>query len=146
MCARLDAADLVYLPGGDPMRLIETLRDSMAWRTITARHAAGAWIAGSSAGAMVLGASFGGRAHGWQSGLAVLPQVAILPHAEGRALEDLIQMRAGLDANVALLALDAQTGCLCRADGAWDVVGPGGAVVLSAERRQRVFSGGVLSL
>src|SRR5215470_4212369 len=51
----LQAADFIYFSGGSPSHLIETLVDSPAWDAIRARHAAGAVLAGCSAGAMAFG-------------------------------------------------------------------------------------------
>src|SRR5690242_10583212 len=51
----LAAADLVYLSGGSPGYLVDTLRGSAAWDAIVARWLAGGALAGSSAGAMAMG-------------------------------------------------------------------------------------------
>ena len=53
--ASLDAADLIYLSGGSPGYLVETLRDSAAWKAIVRVWKRGGTLAGSSAGAMALG-------------------------------------------------------------------------------------------
>ena len=52
----LEAADFIYFSGGSPQHLIQTLENSPAWEVIRARHAAGAVLAGCSAGAMAFGA------------------------------------------------------------------------------------------
>src|SRR5258708_30533963 len=52
----LEAADFIYFSGGSPQHVIQTLENSPAWNVIRARHAAGAVLAGCSAGAMAFGA------------------------------------------------------------------------------------------
>ena len=54
LAALVEGAGLVYLSGGNPAYLAETLRDSAVWHAIVAAHEAGASIAGCSAGAMAL--------------------------------------------------------------------------------------------
>jgi cyanophycinase len=53
--AALEAADLIYLSGGSPGHLVETLRGSVAWDAIVRVWKRGGTLAGSSAGAMALG-------------------------------------------------------------------------------------------
>lgn len=53
--AALAQAQLIYLLGGFPRYLLETLQETAAWYAMQQAYAAGAVLAGSSAGAMVLG-------------------------------------------------------------------------------------------
>lgn len=81
--AALAGADLIYLSGGDPRHLIETLRESAAWAAIRAAHAEGTILAGSSAGAMALGElviSPRAAAPSWQPALGLVPGIGVLPH------------------------------------------------------------------
>ena len=86
--AALAAADLVYLSGGSPGYLVETLRESAAWGTIVERWRAGATLAGSSAGAMAMGEHALVRREGqvgrmpafWEPGLGLLPGIGVIPH------------------------------------------------------------------
>lgn len=82
-----DAADVIYFSGGSPLHLVETMRDSPAWRAILARHRAGAALAGCSAGAMAFGgatASPGAlradHSVQWRPALGLLPRLIVLPH------------------------------------------------------------------
>ncbi len=77
--ARLEGAHLVHLPGGDPDLLPAVLHDSRAWTAILRAHAAGACIAGASAGAMAIGERLWTR-DGPVDGLGLVPGIAILPH------------------------------------------------------------------
>lgn len=83
LAALIDGAGLIYLSGGNPMYLAQTLRGTRVWDAITASWQAGSALAGCSAGAMAL--------TGWvpamrslqrepDPGLAVLPHLRVLPH------------------------------------------------------------------
>lgn len=63
----------IYLAGGSPSHLLQTLSGSAAWEAILDARDDGAVLAGSSAGAMVLG----------PSGLAVV-DCEVVPHHESR--------------------------------------------------------------
>ncbi len=52
--AAIGGAGLIYLSGGNPAYLAETLRDTAVWHAIVAAHQVGAAVAGCSAGAMAL--------------------------------------------------------------------------------------------
>ena len=82
--ALFDGAGLVYLSGGNPAYLAETLRDTAVWHAIVAAHEAGAAIAGCSAGAMAL-SDWAPRmrdlVHPEQpTGLGLVPHVRVIPH------------------------------------------------------------------
>ncbi len=81
--AALAGVDLIYLSGGDPRHLIETLRGSAAWAAIRAAYADGTILAGSSAGAMALGelvTSPRAATPAWQPALGLVPGIGVLPH------------------------------------------------------------------
>ena len=84
LAAQIDGAGLVYLSGGNPGHLVETLRDTLVWRTIQAAWLAGTALAGCSAGAIALSAVVPdprsteiGRI---EPALGVVPQLAVIPH------------------------------------------------------------------
>jgi cyanophycinase len=74
---------LIYLSGGHPSYLSNTLRGSLVWNAIVEAWQQGTAIAGCSAGAMSLTAEAPRIADGTQTpnpGLALLPHVAVIPH------------------------------------------------------------------
>lgn len=82
--ARLVAsADLIYLSGGDPFHLAQSLRGSVLWSAIVDALRRGVPLAGCSAGAMVLGSLIGSlrspTTHA-EPGLDVLKGTSVLPH------------------------------------------------------------------
>jgi len=81
-------AGLIYLSGGDPNYLAETLRDSLVWSTIEATWREGAALAGCSAGAMALGAWIPSLRHpkkGSTEGLGLLQHLGVVPHFDAFA-------------------------------------------------------------
>ena len=86
--AAIEAADLVYLSGGSPGYLVETLRDSAVWRAIVGVWQRGGALAGSSAGAMAFGEWTLVRREGqigrmpayWEPGLNLMPGIGVIPH------------------------------------------------------------------
>ena len=78
-------AGLIYLSGGNPMHLSDTLRGTPAGEAIIDTWRAGAGLAGCSAGAMTMG----GAIPNWRQpgseptpGLAVVPTISVLPHVD----------------------------------------------------------------
>jgi cyanophycinase len=81
--AAVDGAGLIYLSGGSPAVLADTLRGTALWRAIVAAWHGGAALAGCSAGAMAFGdrvPELRNPAAPSRTGLGLLPQVRVLPH------------------------------------------------------------------
>jgi cyanophycinase len=76
----IDKVQGVYLSGGDPVHLLETLRGTKVWGAIRSLAERGGLVAGSSAGAMVLGGQMWAPGEGWRTGLGLVPKVAVVPH------------------------------------------------------------------
>jgi cyanophycinase-like exopeptidase len=126
--ARLEAAHVIHLPGGDPDLLPAVLRGTSAWAAILRAHAAGACVAGASAGAMALGERLWTR-DGPTEGLGLVPGIAVLPHFDlGRATA----WRKVVDpvGRLAWLGLDERTLVIGRPGDTWTVAGAGRAHVI----------------
>jgi cyanophycinase len=79
----LEAADLVYFSGGNPLYLFETLTGSRAWDAAQEAWGRGAVYAGCSAGAMILGQeipNFRTIAFTSVHAFGLLPARMIFPH------------------------------------------------------------------
>jgi cyanophycinase-like exopeptidase len=81
--AQIAGAGLIYLSGGNPGYLADTLRGTAVWAAIVAEWQAGASIAGCSAGACALSriaqdVRNPGRSQG--EGLGVVAELAVIPH------------------------------------------------------------------
>ena len=127
-------AGLVYLSGGNPAYLTETLRGTRVWAAIVDAWRAGAALAGCSAGAMALSAGFpASAARGARpAGLGLVPVVRVIPHFDRFAarLPDVALRGAGRGQDGAVLVgIDEETALVGGLDGGWqsDAAGPGNA-------------------
>ena len=139
LVSHLDTADVIYLTGGDPSHLLETLRDSLFLSGLLRALARGAVVAGSSAGAMVLGSwtSFGGG----MDTLGVLSGVAVLPHHERSDPDEVLKrLDQSAPAGTEVLGVDAMT-CCFGGPGGWTVLGRGAVTLYSRGSWQRFESG-----
>lgn len=83
MAARVAGAGLVYLSGGNPGYLAETLRGTAVWAAIRNAVSGGAAIAGCSAGAMAmseLAPDVSAPDRPMRAGLAIVTGLAVIPH------------------------------------------------------------------
>lgn len=144
----LRKARLVYLLGGFPRHLAETLHESRAWESVLKAWQDGAVIAGSSAGAMVLcGYYYDPYQRTLLRGLNLLPDTCVIPHQDtsGRHWAGLV---GEMLPNVTLIGIDEATG-IVRAGGSpadeWSVHGAGQVVLRlpeAGERQKRAFTHG----
>lgn len=114
-------AGLIYLSGGNPTYLADTLRGTPVWQAIQDRWRAGAGLAGCSAGAMVMGGSiqhFRRPGAAPADGLGVVPQARILPHFDRytRWLPD-IALRPLGSRDVTVLGIDEDTALIAQDPG-----------------------------
>lgn len=129
--SELHSARLIYLLGGFPAYLAETLRDTPAWQAILQAGEAGAVIAGSSAGAMVLCEHLYDPAREQVvPGLGLLPETCFLPHHNTFGQRWVGRLSALLPGRT-LLGVDEQTGLVYDGE-RWQVLGAGRAVIYRA--------------
>ncbi len=143
----LRRARLIYLLGGFPRYLGQTLANSLSWQSIIEAYQAGAVVGGSSAGAMVLCEHYyDPEAQSIQTGLNLVPNACVIPHHDTFGQGWATQLSEVLPGNV-LIGIDEQTGIIDEeAAGAWTVYGKG-VVTLYQEGKVRIYqSGEVLAL
>lgn len=145
VAAELRAARLIYLLGGFPRHLGDSLAGSPAWAACLEAHAAGAVIAGSSAGAMVLCATyFDPQGKELAPGLGLVAGACVLPHHNGFGAGWAPRLAPQLP-GLALLGLDERTGVVDEDLGGgargWRVYGPGAATLYRAGARAVYASG-----
>ena len=123
-------ADMVYLTGGDPRHLLDTLRGSRLLEELKGAMVMGSWM----------------RFHGWTEALGIVDGVAVLPHHE-RSDPASVAKDLAKDAPVGLTALgiDGGTACFAHPDG-WVVIGQGAVTLYSSQGWHRYMSGETLSL
>lgn len=131
LATQLEAADLIHFPGGDPDLIPTIMAGSGAWAAIESARARGALLAGASAGAMAL-AAWTWTPAGGMAGLAVVPGLIVVPHADGAAWAAALErFGAWGPAELGALGLGERTGViaddLAPTNGtiSWRVVGPG---------------------
>ena len=146
LAARVAEAGLLYLSGGSPGHLAETLVGSLVGDAIMAHVRSGGALAGCSAGAMVLGTTvptfrFGSRAP--VAGFDLLPGLQVIPHFN--RLFDLA-IKGAPDSTRHLLGIENLT-ALVRWSAAteWRVVGHGAVHLLRGSPRQQLVAGEALA-
>lgn len=136
---RLEAAALIYFPGGDPDLIPTIVPGTLAGRAVIAALAAGATLVGASAGAMAMG-SWTWTPGGQLAGLGLIPGIVVVPHADGASWQRSLARFGGDPRAVpglrGVLGLAERTGLLidagARSGGRWLVAGEGEARWLTA--------------
>lgn len=138
LAAKLGAARLIYLLGGFPRYLGETLQNSRAWKAVLEAYESGAVIGGSSAGAMVLCEHYyDPRQKTILPGLDLLHNSCVLPHHNNFGKGWSVALRRQLPGAV-LIGIDEQTGMLNEHPGKWSVYGAGKITLYESDDR-RIF-------
>jgi cyanophycinase-like exopeptidase len=139
-------AGLIYLSGGNPAYLADTLRDTAVWEAIVSAWRGGAALAGCSAGAMAMTSwipSLRNPRKGATVGLGVLPHLRIIPHFDAFAarIPDLVsRFLLPHDDGVTLIGVDEQT-ALVGGPVEWRVEGRQSAWRLTRDGREQLPAG-----
>jgi cyanophycinase len=143
LAERIAEATFVYLSGGKPGYLRDTLENTVCWRAIAGIFERGGVIAGCSAGAMVLAEKmldFPRRA-GLVPALGLAPGLVVLPHFGefplGNLVLDIIALASG---KLAVVGIEGTT-ALVGTGRDWQVAGRGGVTVLSHHESVRYTDG-----
>jgi cyanophycinase len=156
--ADLRGADLYYFSGGNPEHVIEVLRDTPAWQIIRAGYAAGAALAGCSAGAMMLGgytlsvrAVMRGQPPRWLPSLGIAPGIVLMPHfdrvADFAGAEMFRAILAAAPPDATLVGVDEDTALVhlpSAAEQRWQVFGRQTVSVFDRQGRRAVYRAGDL--
>ena len=141
----LQRSKMVYLLGGFPRYLAQSLNGSDSWQAILIAHQSGAVIAGSSAGAMILCEHYyDPDEKNILDGLGLIPDGCILPHHDTFGKNWAPELAQRLPGAV-LIGIDEQTGMLNDGpDGRWQVYGAGTrGVTLYRNKRRMHFTPGM---
>ena len=129
LAASIRTSKLIYLLGGFPRHLGETLKDSLCWNAALEAYQNGAVIAGSSAGAMVMCEHYyDPYEKKLLRGLNLISNACVLPHHNNFGKAWANQIRKMLPEDI-LLGIDEATGMVNGMGGEWGVYG-GGEVTL----------------
>lgn len=125
---------LIYLPGGFPRHLGETLANSLCWQAALAAYEQGAVLAGSSAGAMVLCEQYyDPYEKKLLRGLNLISNACVLPHHNNFGKAWAAQLTKALP-NAALVGIDERTGMINDSSGAWQVYGAGNVTIYQSKQ------------
>jgi cyanophycinase len=147
LASQVAGAGLVYLSGGNPGYLAHTLAGTLVWQAILEAWRSGASIAGCSAGACALSLIADDFAHPGRypgDGLAVVPQLVVLPHFDRiehwvpRLVESML---ARTPPGAVLVGIDEET-ALVTGNGAFTVRGKRSAWRIDADGSRTGFSAG----
>jgi len=145
LAASIRTSRLIYLLGGFPRYLGETLMNSACWQAALDAYEKGAVIAGSSAGAMVLCEHYyDPYEKKLLSGLNLIHNACVLPHHNNFGKTWVHQLKKRLP-NSTLLGIDESTGMINEVDKTWKVYGGGEITIYSGEKIQRHARGGAFS-
>ncbi|MBL8091352.1 MAG: Type 1 glutamine amidotransferase-like domain-containing protein [Anaerolineales bacterium] len=163
LAASVRTSKLVYLLGGFPRFLGETLKDSLCWDAVLDVYQNGGVIGGSSAGAMVLCEFYyDPYEKKLLNGLNLIPNACVLPHHNQFGKTWAKQLRELLPDSI-LLGIDEETGMISRSASRgkdetdsklssathpadWQVYGKGEVTVYRSESTVSVGRGGKFSL
>ena len=127
--SNIHEVDLIYLTGGDPKHLLETLYQTPFMATITESVSKGATLAGSSAGAMVLGSRM--RFKQWMPAIGLISNTAVLPLHENSIPETVLsENQSELQSGIELIGIDSATGVFLGDNGV-KIAGKGKAIFYS---------------
>lgn len=144
----IHGAGLIYLSGGNPSYLANTLRDTASWKAIYDNWQDGAALAGCSAGAMAIADHIPQLRPRWAehtSGLGVLPHIRVLPHFDRMfaRIPDFFQRFMHVPAGVTIVGIDEET-ALVGGPTEWEVRGNKSVWILHDNTRTEYVAGSVV--
>ncbi len=147
----IQEAGLIYLSGGDPHYLTESLIDTPVWDAIVRAWASGSSLMVCSAGAMALGSEIIAfrKSHATR-GLSLLPTIQTIPHYDrflgwlpDRVSAAIMRVREGIN----LIGIDENTALVRdRFDSSWRVWGEGKVHLLKSSETHSFLAGDEIDL
>jgi cyanophycinase len=130
---------LIYMLGGFPHYLAQTLAGSRAWQAVVSAYQAGAVVGGSSAGAMVLCEYyFNPETKTAEPGLNLVAGACLIPHYDTLGGRWIAALETALP-HISLIGIDEQTGIVSdETGGQWSVYGKG-QITLHRPAAQAVY-------
>lgn len=132
-------ANFIYLSGGKPGHLQQSLQGSLAWQAIQAVLTGGGLLAGCSAGAMIMGEKFFGFP-GWKQGFGLVPGTAVIPHFDEIPSAMLSPVRLFANNETTIVGIDGST-ALVRSGDQYAVSGSGGVTIWTKDEKTRYTQG-----
>ena len=150
LAEQIAGAGLIYLSGGNPHFLADTLRDTLVWNAIHDAWESGAALAGCSAGAMAIADHIPAlRIHSPREtrGLGVLPHIRVLPHFDKMFgwVPDLALRMLNVPDGVYVVGIDEDT-ALVGGPFEWEVQGRQSVWLVREGHREEFKAGSKLVL
>ncbi len=149
----IEDSALIYMSGGDPHYLANTLIGTPVWQRIHANWLTGASLAGCSAGAMVMSSeipNFRFTKREPTLGLNLLPNLRVIPHFDKffRWIpESAAKVLMSTPDNTVLIGIDEMTALVKKVGSEiWEVHGRSNVHILSGLPRQLLGHGGAISI
>ncbi|HEX5415398.1 MAG TPA: Type 1 glutamine amidotransferase-like domain-containing protein [Chloroflexota bacterium] len=139
-------ANVVYLSGGKPRYLLDTLAGTPAWQEIRRVYESGGVVAGCSAGAMVLGGELVDVPQVWHTrpALGLVPGVLVIPHFD-EARSWIANLLGAMPHTATVVGVDGMT-ALVGHGGRYTASGRGGVTVITAGGKVRYLDGQSVAL
>ncbi len=139
-------AGLIYLSGGDPHHLAESLVDTPVWEAIVRAWSTGSSLMGCSAGAMALGSEIiAFRKSHVTPGLGLLPMIQTIPHYDrflGWLPDRVSAAIMRVDEGMNLIGIDENTAMVRdSANSPWRVWGEGKVHLLKSSATHSFIAG-----
>lgn len=141
LASQIAAANFVYLSGGKPQYLLETLQGTPCWHAIEGVFAAGGVVVGCSAGAMVLAGKMLALPRLWRTlpALGLAPGIAIIPHFDEipRWMTGVVRLTSG---DGTIVGIEGSTALVGSTDN-WMVYGRGSVTIFEPSRNAHYRTG-----
>jgi cyanophycinase-like exopeptidase len=148
--SQIDGAGLIYLSGGDPHYLAETLMDTPVYEAIIRNWKAGSSLAGCSAGAMAMGPEiphFRKLKEVGSPGFNLIPHIRTIPHYNkffkwipDAAVEIFLKAPAG----ITIVGIDEDTAMFTRDLQSWEITGTASVHILSGDKTGKYNAGDLI--
>jgi cyanophycinase len=139
---RIRQANFIYLSGGKPNYLLNTLNGSLAWQAIEEVLTGGGLLAGCSAGAMILGERTAGFPSS-QPAFNLVRSSVIIPHYDEISPGLVKVFKQFVDKKLTLIGVEGNTALLID-DQKAEVVGTGGVTIWNRQGNRRYTDGQVV--
>jgi len=149
---QIKGAGLIYLSGGDPHYLAQTLFGTPVWEAIIASWNSGTSLAGCSAGAMAFGPDiphFRKMKESDEIGLGLLPNIRVVPHYNKFFKwipEGAVQLFLQAPEGVRIVGIDEGTAIVTKNLKVWSIYGDGSVHLLNGNNAGKYQSGSEIEI